>query len=577
MNTFRMATLIAITLGITLTSWGQTFPRASYRIIKNEPLSVSLRNKFSTPPTSTSYRRLPSHRTCATDENLQELAARFPKQFGIQKFEAALALAQEARAQRLVMGRQQETVVQIPVVVHVVHNGEEVGSGSNISQAQVASQIRVLNEDFRKTGAGANSHPAGADVEIEFVLALYDPNGVALPEPGINRVDGGRSFWTKTLVETSLKFDTQWDPDRYFNVWTVSFGGVNSDLLGYAQFPSLSDLDGLPRSGGAAGTDGVVCGFNYFGTEGNVVAPYNQGRTMTHEVGHWLGLRHIWGDGNCSVDDFCDDTPLASAPNTSCVPNNSCASSADHDMIENYMDYTPDACMNIFTEDQKARMRTVLEVSPRRKEILQNAGDVIEVTDAPIVAAATNSFSVCRGDSFTLTDNSTNSPTSRSWTITNFADQVIATSTEEVFVFNTQEVPLGDLNLELIVANAAGSDTLTARRVLTVYAEETQTSLLEDLESTDNTDLVNWAVNNPDDDRLWSFSSEGTSAYGVGDWSLMFDNYSDDDDPTGTTDALVSPPLDFSASASPVLTFDYAYARFSEEYSDTLTVFYSKE
>ncbi|HAA10860.1 MAG TPA: hypothetical protein DCE41_03845 [Cytophagales bacterium] len=573
----RIIILFTLAQILSVSTIGQSFRPDNGGLIKNEPVSVSLRNKFSSPPQNSTYPSLPSHRTCATDEHMHELATQYPEQFGMRRFEAALAKAQTERMGRLAMGRQQETLIQIPIVIHVVHNGESVGSGPNISQAQVNSQIDVLNEDFRRTGAGANSHPVGADVEVEFVLALYDPNGVELPEPGINRVDGGRSSWTRNLVESRLKPDTQWDPEQYFNVWTVNFGGESSDLLGYAQFPSLSDLEGIPRSGGAADTDGVVCRYNSFGSTGNVDAPYDQGRTMTHEVGHWLGLRHIWGDGDCTVDDFCDDTPLAAAPNYSCVANNSCTGSEESDMIENYMDYTNDACMNIFTVDQKARMRTVLEVSPRRKELVQNVDDVIEETDAPIVAATTSSFSVCQGDAFTLTDVSTNNPTSRTWTITNFADQIIATSTDEVFVFDTDDAPLGDLNLELIVSNASGSDTLSARRALTVYSNATQATVFEDLESTDNTDLVNWAINNPDDDRLWSFSLEGTSAYGEGDWSLMFDNYSDDDDPTGTSDALVSPRLDFSGVSAPQLTFDYAYARFSEEYSDTLAIFYSTD
>ena len=98
-----------------------------------------------------------------------------------------------------------------------------------------------------------------------------------------------------------------------------------------------------------------------------MIAPFNLGRITTHEVGHWLGLRHIWGDGDCLADDYCNDTPPAEAPNNTCAKNVSCNSP---DMIENYMDYTTDECMNIFTQDQKIRMHTVLRNSPRRKELV---------------------------------------------------------------------------------------------------------------------------------------------------------------------------------------------------------------
>ena len=273
------------------------------------------------------------------------------------------------------------TVKRIPAVVHVIHNGESVGTGSNISYDQILSQIEVLNEDFRRAFGtnGYNEHPDGADTEIEFYLAETDPDGNILPEPGVHRYDGGRESWPKgpvrNPIDTNIKPNTIWPPEDYFNIWTVNFGGfVSRDLLGYAQFPSDSGLPGLNADGGSAETDGIVVGYKYFGSseKGNfpeLIAPYDLGRTTTHEVGHWLGLRHIWGDGDCTVDDFCTDTPTAEAPNFSCTPNISCES---EDMIENYMDYTEDSCMKIFTEEQKQRMLTVLENSPGRRELIQD-------------------------------------------------------------------------------------------------------------------------------------------------------------------------------------------------------------
>lgn len=266
-------------------------------------------------------------------------------------------------------------IYHIPVVVHVVHNGEPVGTGANILEAQVQSQIEVLNEDFRRISGTNGFNPNGVDTQIEFYLATLDPEGNTLSEPGIHRYDGGLPIWPTgifTSVDSQLKPATIWDPNRYFNIWTVNFGGfVGRNLLGYAQFPSNSGLPGLDENEGSADTDGIVVGYKYFGSseKGNfpdLNPTYNLGRTTTHEVGHWLGLRHIWGDGNCAFDDFCDDTPLSDEPNYGCETHISCGT---QDMIENYMDYTEDHCMSLFTQDQKDRMIQVLRNSIRRNTL----------------------------------------------------------------------------------------------------------------------------------------------------------------------------------------------------------------
>ncbi len=259
----------------------------------------------------------------------------------------------------------------IPVIVHVVHNGEAVGAGSNISQAQINSQIDVLNEDFGRYGNGSNTHPDGVDTQISFCAALVDESGNTLAEPGIDRVDRNTAGFNAPpyntgYIDGTIKPATSWDPNRYMNVWVME---LNGGLLGYAQFPDASGLAGMPGTGGAANTDGVVMGYQYYGRAPQNPFPsaYNLGRTATHEVGHWLGLRHIWGDGACGVDDFCADTPESDASNGGCPTGH--VSCGTVDMIENYMDYTNDACMNIFTDDQRARMWIVMENSPRRVQL----------------------------------------------------------------------------------------------------------------------------------------------------------------------------------------------------------------
>jgi hypothetical protein len=250
-------------------------------------------------------------------------------------------------------------LIRIPVVFHVVYRT----SAENISDAQVISQLNVLNQDFRRLNSDASQTlsqflPVAADSEIEFCLATVDPNGN--PTNGITR-----TATTKTSFGTnnSVKFTSQggrdaWPAGSYLNFWICNIGG---GILGYAQFP-----------GGSASTDGVVCDYRYTGTIGTATAPFNKGRTGTHEVGHWLNLRHIWGDGGCSVDDFVSDTPASDSPNYGC--NLSTVKCGSLDMVQNYMDYTDDACMNLYTFGQKARMRALFAAGGARASLLNSQG-----------------------------------------------------------------------------------------------------------------------------------------------------------------------------------------------------------
>jgi len=275
--------------------------------------------------------------------------------------------------------------IVIPVVVHIIHNGDAVGTNENISLAQALSQIQVFNEDFGKL-AGTPGDGAGVNTTIQFCLAQVDPSGN--PTNGVVRHNLGIASFGSAAVETA-KANTIWDPTKYLNMWTFNFGGDLAGILGYAQFPTGSGLAGMPSgeclddSGSGASTDGVVCAYTTWGSSsyatGSFAAPYDKGRTMTHEVGHMFGLRHIWGDDACPAsggnvytnEDFCADTPAAAAANFGCPSGtNSCTGIAGNDMIQNYMDYTDDTCMNIFTQDQKDRMLAVLMNSPRRDDLL---------------------------------------------------------------------------------------------------------------------------------------------------------------------------------------------------------------
>lgn len=297
-------------------------------------------------------------------------------------FEAWLAPKIE-EIKRLRLAGRLPAVIKIPVVVHVIHNGDAVGANENIADGQVLSQITVFNQDFRRM-SGTPGFGSGVDTTIEFCLAKVDPNGN--PTTGIDRVNRGvASYGTMASIQTA-KTATIWDPTKYLNMWTFQFGGSMASTLGFAQFPSGSGLDGMGTDpcvddlgGGNATTDGVVCNYNTWGSRTIFPAgtyagnQYDKGRTMTHEVGHMLGLRHTWGDGDCTVDDFCADTPNCSGQYFSgvnvggCISPTQCGSPRQ---IQNYMDYSDDGCMNMFTQNQKDRMLAVLMNSPRRDDLL---------------------------------------------------------------------------------------------------------------------------------------------------------------------------------------------------------------
>lgn len=231
--------------------------------------------------------------------------------------------------------------IEIPVVVHVIYRTAD----ENISDAQIASQIAVLNEDFTNTNADRTKVPTHfqdeqTDAGIRFVL-----------KQTIRKASSKRSWSTNDDMKFASKGGSNAvDPQNNLNMWVVNkMTAYGSTILGYAQFP-----------GGNWATDGVVIGHNYFGRTGKVSAPYNLGRTATHEVGHWLNLRHIWGDATCGTD-YVDDTPFHNTSNGGCpaADHKSTCSGQPLEMWMNYMDYTYDQCMYMFTNGQKDRMRAV--------------------------------------------------------------------------------------------------------------------------------------------------------------------------------------------------------------------------
>lgn len=252
-------------------------------------------------------------------------------------------------------------IITIPVVIHLLFNTNE----QNISDDQVRSQIDVLNRDFRRLNADAVNTPeaflsAAADTKIMFCLAQVSPDGRSTK--GIIRKYTSKEFFQgdDAMKYTAAGGDDAWDNKKYLNIWVCSLFGRS---LGYATPP-----------GGPADRDGVVINFDVFGTKGIVRPPYNKGRTATHEVGHWLGLKHIWGDDSCGTDDV-DDTPRQKDYNYGCpsFPHvTSCSQNGNGDMFMNYMDFTDDVCMNMFTHGQKMKMRGLFALGGSKNSFLNS-------------------------------------------------------------------------------------------------------------------------------------------------------------------------------------------------------------
>jgi len=278
-------------------------------------------------------------------------------------------------------------VYRIPVVVHVVHNNSTnfIGglNNSNISDEQIISQITVLNEDYRrKVGTnGYNTNPIGADMEIEFELAKKDPKG---------NITSGITRTYVTQQSFDLQYDNQilanlihWDFEKYLNIWVVR--GKNG-TIGYSEFPydsNLIGLDSTPKSILDQNIfDGVIIDFQSFGTCcGTLKTNYNLGRTATHEIGHWFGLLHPTEQNIPCSDDYCDDTPQIERLNdgVTCVKlMSNCGGVVRTNLIEDYMDYSPDRCMNIFTNDQKSRIRIAMQLSTKRRNLLLSLEPLVE-------------------------------------------------------------------------------------------------------------------------------------------------------------------------------------------------------
>jgi len=249
-------------------------------------------------------------------------------------------------------------VYTIPTVIHVIYKNDT----ENVSLAQIQSQMEVLNQDYRKLNADTTNVASGfskTDSRIEFCLADRDPDGNKTN--GVNRIKTSTDNVCDLSSTEYFQLAPAWDPEKYLNIWVCD---INDVIAGFATFPGTAS----PQR------EGVVIDFSNFGTLGSATFPYDQGRTATHEIGHYFNLDHPWGkrddNSNCAQDDGVSDTPLQDGPAFGCpASRNSCNSK---DNLSNFMGFLNDACMGNFTEGQKNRMRNTL--NGVRKSLIESNG-----------------------------------------------------------------------------------------------------------------------------------------------------------------------------------------------------------
>lgn len=467
------------------------------------------------------------------------------------------------------LSKMQAAPMIIPVVFHVIHDyGAE-----NIPWEQCADQVRIMNEDFRFINADKSTIPSvfaskGADVNVEFRMATLDPNGKCTN--GVVRKQSKLTYDANNAV----KAVSYWPSDKYLNIWVVnSIEDNDSDpqtqVLGYAQFPNS----------GSATTDGVVLRANVIGDIGSGALSGNKGRTGVHEVGHWLNLRHIWGDADCGSDNV-SDTPTHKTSNSGCptFPHdvNVCSGTgANGEMFMNHMDYSSGNCRKMFSAGQASRMQATLSGS---RSNLWSAGNltatgVSNPSSSPCIPVADFSVekaNVCAGTAVKFIDLSWNAnPTGWSWT---FPGGTPATSTDSI-PYVTYNNP-GVYNVTLSASTSTGASSPVTKTAVVTVGKSTATHV----GSSYKEDFENATTFNND----WSITNSGSvgwvrsSSVGYKSSSCLWVNNMTNT--IGDEEALVSSGYDMTAVSgpgSPQLFFKAAYAQKSATNADKLEVYYS--
>ncbi len=453
----------------------------------------------------------------------------------------------------------------IPVVFHVIHKG----GAENISDANILAQLNVINQDFSRQNPDAvNTYApfvaAAANTDIEFRLAQIDPNGNCTT--GINRIYSPLT----TNARSNIKALIDWPRDKYLNIWTVesieNTNQIAGVVLGFATFP-----------GPDAALDGAV-------VRASSVGPVSSagGRVSTHELGHWLNLRHIWGDeAACANDDGVGDTPLQGTYTFSTCPSSpyfdACQPNGDGIMFQNYMDYTAYTCMNLFTQGQAARMDAALNsATGQRSSIWQQANLIATGTDGtpavlctPIADFIPRTRFVCEGGSLTFKEMSWGgADTARSWSFPSGSPST-DTSAQPTVMYATP----GSYDVSLTASNSAGSDTKTVTNHVIVSPNVVAQSVpyAEGFEN-GTFPFNDWYVINDNGSSSWETTSIA-AASGIN--SLVIDNMAG---PAKGPDEFITPAFNFSNVSAGTMTFKVAFAyKSASTNTDRLQITYSTD
>jgi PKD repeat protein len=486
---------------------------------------------------------------CATFEYMRDVQMKDPQFVQNQQI-----LEQAYEYAKLHPQKSSQTKRIIPIVFHILHNG----GIENIAKERVLEQVAILNKDFQRLNTDTNKtnsiyKSVAADCEIEFRLAQIDPNGNCTD--GIVRV--------KTLLtynaDDAIKSVSRWPNNKYFNVWvveTISGATLPSVILGRSQFP-----------GGSNTTDGVLLKYSVCG---NTSIFNNYGRTLTHEIGHSLNLRHIWGDGTCASD-FVDDTPPHEAANSGCPVNkvSNCTGNAI-EMVENYMDYTDGFCQNMFSNGQKARMNIVWNGNQNSRSNLYSPANLIATGTndgyVTVTCVPTADFyrkqEACTNTAVAYTDGSfRGTPTNWEWTFEGGTPAVSNLQNPSITYANA-----GTYSVKLKTWNATGADSIIKTNYIRIFETVSTKTLpyLLDMEDVNkfNTDVYNKV----DNITNWTIA---TNAGFASPSSIVMKYYGKND---GQSNSILLPSVSLKGTSAPKLSFDYAYAQRSVTSLDRLQV-----
>ncbi|MFY0598722.1 MAG: choice-of-anchor J domain-containing protein [Cyclobacteriaceae bacterium] len=487
--------------------------------------------------------------------------------------------------------RQQSDVYEVPVVFHVIHDGKAVGNGSNLSEERILGQLKSLNDDFQRLNADTVDTPSqflqnAVDTEIKFILAKQDPEG--LPFSGITRTTFTSQSGFSDNDGPIMTSIIQWPPEDYINIYIANL----TESLGWGIFP-FSDLDGLSSEiKNFREIDGVFLNYKYTGfNDDESLAFTSYGRTLTHEMGHYLGVLHVFHGGCSSSGDYCSDTPSQSKSTlniSSCssIPNTAC-DEEERPMIENFMDYTDDGCMNLFTLCQKNRMRAVLQQSPRRKSLLTSHA----LQESAIVE---NDLGIREIRSPLKTDCSTSFTPSiqvRNYGSNEISDfqinlkinnQIVETATfnTPVPVEESAVVSFANVNINSGILSEVSYEIVQVNNGLDMKEQNNAKSIL--LNPSESSIIPHTKSFNVDDDLIgrtelgtsskWEIAVASDSVALNKAAGIMFYEMSDSIN-YGLKDILLTKVINVSSVSSALLTFKYAYSgRNSDEFLDELIV-----